>query len=508
MTQGSLAKALAQWRLGAAMLLAALAFIWPALVNGGPFFFPDTPTYIRGADAAAVWATGTRSVWSDRLIADAAPPQAQSKTPTATAKSTSLHPARPVLAGRSIYYGLFLLTGMWLFGLIGPVFLQALLASLQLAMLLRYVAGARGRNLIVSFSALSAVLAALTPLPFYASMLMPDIFIGFTVGMLSLLFFYWNDMGNWTRSFAMALALMGACFHASILLLAGCMLGLGLLVRLVFRIGSIASLLAAVGILAAAMLGEAAFNLSITKLLGNPPMRPPFLSARIINDGPGYAYLRQTCPGNGFELCHYLDRMPQDSDTFLWSKTRVDGVFSTVSMDTQRRISAQDKRFYMASAAYDPRGVAAAMAANFGRQLTLFDLKDFNYLFGSSMMLPVPVMDRVRQTQAYAKSMPTGWTVWLTVASSVFGAIVLVWAAMARSVLPDRNNRRIAYLGASLILAVLLNAGIASAMSKPHARYQMRIIWLLPLGAGLIIARRRQSIGQTRDGYTFGCDKT
>ena len=87
---------------------AALLLCVPALWNGLPFFYPDTPTYLRGAEMA----TGqvAKRLWStqaDRHGVELAATQdaaAPSPVPPAARGLTSVQD-KIVLAGRSIYYG-------------------------------------------------------------------------------------------------------------------------------------------------------------------------------------------------------------------------------------------------------------------------------------------------------------------------------------------------------------------------------------------------------------------
>jgi hypothetical protein len=39
-------------------------------------------------------------------------------------------------------------------------------------------------------------------------------------------------------------------------------------------------------------------------------------------------------------------------------------------------------------------------------------------------------------------------------------------------------------------LGIVANAAIAGGLSKPHARYQARIVWLLPAAAVLLLLPR------------------
>jgi hypothetical protein len=46
------------------------------------------------------------------------------------------------------------------------------------------------------------------------------------------------------------------------------------------------------------------------------------------------------------------------------------------------------------------------------------------------------------------------------------------------------------------LVALGANAAATGALSKPHHRYQARIVWLLPLAVGLAMLPRRAMAGQ------------
>src|SRR5271168_5314737 len=89
------------------VVVLTLLLTWPALYNRQPFFYPDTSTYIRGADAGIQHAFGQRSIWSlpDPTLGggtfSGAPHQ----------KSLSSIADKTVLQGRSPYYGALLYLG-------------------------------------------------------------------------------------------------------------------------------------------------------------------------------------------------------------------------------------------------------------------------------------------------------------------------------------------------------------------------------------------------------------
>ena len=92
-------------------IAAVAALIWPALYNGQPFFFPDTMTYIHGADVALHKLTGFSTPWT-RLEDDGSTADAQSPSGE-VAKTVSISSIKDkfVLSGRSVYYGALLYLG-------------------------------------------------------------------------------------------------------------------------------------------------------------------------------------------------------------------------------------------------------------------------------------------------------------------------------------------------------------------------------------------------------------
>ena len=89
----------------AAVLIVTAILLWPAYVNGEPFYMPDTSSYLRGADAAIHRLTGESSVWTQEYLR---------RYPSGPGKSEVAASAAPVvLAGRSIYYGSALYAAQW-----------------------------------------------------------------------------------------------------------------------------------------------------------------------------------------------------------------------------------------------------------------------------------------------------------------------------------------------------------------------------------------------------------
>jgi hypothetical protein len=477
-----------------------LALLWPAVVNRQPFLFSDTSAYVRGFDAAIYKATGIASDWTTddtKGHARASASRAQSRSveeQAAPTGATSAKPGRdtqPVLSGRSIYYGALIYLSDLVAGFWPLVLLQAALVAIAIVKTLRrLLAPAESRAVGVGTL---ACLVLLTPLAYFTDLAMPDIFGALAILAAASLLFMWRTDDRVSHGFWAVLLAASLVVHSANLLVVLGMAAVGLLmwaVKLarIDRNGLIALVLAIV----VAQMGETAFSFAVRKATGHPPIRPPFVTARLIDDGPGMDYLRRTCPGSGFAACGYLDRLPLSSDKFLWAAGR-GGVFSASSPADQRKLAAEDTRFARSVLADRPAVVIGTTIASIGSQFGQREMQIFNYppfrVEAYREKLPADTMADVTRTRAYVERMPVRYLeiIDLPIAALSFAMIgFFAW----------RNRRRQPQLAAFTMLvaaAFIVNGVVFGALSTPHGRYQNRIIWLLPLLALPLAARRQTS---------------
>lgn len=467
--------------------LLSAVLLWPMLVNGGAFYFPDTPAYIRGVDAALNRAIGWHSVWTQ----SAALPGTTVTAPVATGAISTVGGVpiggKPVLLGRSVYYGIIPFTGIavassdWL-----TVLVQALVTGIALVGLVRHFIDPRQRGFGWACAACFALLAA-TSLPFFVSMLMPDFMAGISIVAAAVLVVGWYRESRTGRLLWFILALAAALMHSANILILLAIAGPGLLfaaVRHDSGAGRGGATLVAIALLGLA--GEAVFTQAVTRITGAAPIRPPFVSARLIEDGPGLAYLDRNCPVSGFVLCHFRDRMPEGSDTFLWSADPRNGVFSATTPAIQRALSAEQMRFVIAVVRTFPLQSAIVMLRAGAKQMGLLSLAEFNYQsHGHLARVPPPVLREITMTRAYTRTMPVGISE-LMLWPSLLGSLAII--AMAFHI---RAMRPVAGYGAVAVLGLLANDIVCGALSTPHDRYQARIVWILPLISFLILIRAR-----------------
>jgi hypothetical protein len=444
--------------------------MWPALYNGQPFFFPDTLTYVEGADAGMRKITGSATSWAP-VDEHAAGTEAQTKD-------------KSVLAGRSVYYGALLYLGDKVDHFWFTVLLQAALLMLAMGLYLRTLEVTVWPELAIA----GVAMGVLTSASFYVSFLMPDVFAAVTLlvcaGLIGARSPNRVEYCLWT-----CLLVFSLISHSSHVLIATVLLMLALLVNLFRRSWANWRGLAVIGgCLVTAAAAESAFNIAVTHLVGSPPLRSPFLMAHAIEDGPGYRYLRDTCPENGFKLCEYLARLPVPAEEFLWSRSP-GGVFATASVPVRRELSAEQLRFIWAVLRYDPAGMASDSLKDMARQLASMRLTEFTtpaYLDIKPASLPARYVPAFLASAAYRGVMPTRGPVVIQLITFGAGAAVLTalftWPRLRRHV-----GREQLCMLAVLPAGVVVNAAICGCLSGPHDRYQARVAWLIPFAALSVI---------------------
>jgi hypothetical protein len=466
--------------------MLGLALLWPAFVNGQPFFMADTSTYVRSADAAVVELTGIRTHWSDELS------RRFPQIGDANAEPRSQHTAEPplVLFGRSIYYGAILYVAdvagsLWL-----VVALQALLAAVCIILTLRRLVPHEGSAKLVA-PLVVALLTLISPAAFFASYLMPDIFSGLAILAIGHLLFFSRDLGSREFGFWIAVLVLAVLFHTSNTLIAVALTILASLARIagLFAFPWHRLLPIAIALLLG-LAGEGLFGLAVEQATGKPPVRPPFIMARLIADGPGRDYLRESCPKSGFLLCRIQD-LPADSDYFLWSSTRPSGVFSAIPYSQRRQLAAEQTRFVIGVVLTRPIPVLRSTFAAVLLQAQQVELGEFNYHPTQSQAferkLPPTIMQEIRRSEAYHQTMPVKLVETLTLLSSIASIFLLCWTLLkvrGRGSLDPATG--FALIG---LMGIAANVVVCGALSTPHDRYLMRVLWVAPILAVAILQR-------------------
>ncbi len=450
------------------ILAAALLMTWPAWYNGFALLYPDSMSYLQdGARAARAFFLGQVSY----------------------------------TYGRSPLYSLVILP---LHRTVTPwpvVALNALLTAYVLWLVVRSLVA---RRTLLAYASLVGVLSLVTGLAWFASQVMPDILGPLAYLCIYLMVFAWDSLARAERVAVPLIAWWAIASHASHLLLAA---GLCAFLALFLRLRHLPARpwLAAVGRVAAVVgLAVAAELASNTFLYGKPSLngrRPPFLLARVIADGPGRRYLERHCGAGRWTICDHLHELPDNVASFLWTPG---GIWSSASNAEQDRLREDEAPVVLGTVRAYPGRELRVSAAHFWAQLHTFGLSDYAenrwVLRQFDTVLPGARASYLRSRQArdaLPEELFASIQDWAVVASLV---VILVgfWTRGRR----HRWSRRLVGLAAVVAFVVVANAAVTGVLSNVEDRYQARVIWLVPLLAGIVAStwageRRRDGSAPT-----------
>ena len=245
------------------VVAGALLMMWPAFLNGYPLLYPDSMSY----------------------LGDGRP----------LARMLLLHGPKGYSAMRSEFYSLGILLFHWNVTAWPIAALHALLASYVLWLVVRSLAV---RRIELQFLAIVGLLSLTTSLGWYACFIMPDILGPVLYLSIYLLVFARETLSARERWAVSAIAWWAMAAHSTHLMLAAgvcVLLGLLLLLRWppMRACGRGVAWMAAIVVLTAS--AQMALN---GTLYGKPSLngnRMPYLTARIVADGPGRWYLQRHC---------------------------------------------------------------------------------------------------------------------------------------------------------------------------------------------------------------------
>ena len=491
-----------RWRL-LIVALSSLAFLWPAVLNGGPFLFSDSVQYIRSPDGAIAKLFGPagKSEWSrPRPVAPG--------TPTLSGQDLAL--ASVPRSGRSIYYGVLANIGARTGGFWLTMVLQALCAALSIDLLCRAIGWMRARTYLLAV----AVAALLSPLAVYACFVMPDLFVSVLVLVAAALAAGADRLSRSDLGVGAGLIAYSAATHTSHLAVLAAIAAAAVVVCVLRREDRkrrapwVRLALVSVASLVIAIAAGAAFNMMVKKAYGAPLTEVPFLTARMISEHhPGESWLKRHCPDAGFVACKFTGRLPLTGNEFLWSADPVKSAFNTASIQDQIALGKEQTRLFLAIARQEPLPVARYFMTDWIAQLGTFSLDGMNvneeqriYL---DSLFPDDFRSAWRKSLGYRQGWPSdamtlglGVLVVASLASIVgLGASLMATAQANRS----EEEERLVSAALIVIVGVLANAAVCGGLSGVFGRYEARVLPSLILAgsfcAALLLARvQRRSI--------------
>lgn len=477
-----------------------LLSLWVLALNQSPTSYFDTGAYLeRGAQLIS--------------MAGLSPPEFPHQTAQKTAPEAAATATEPetIEGSRAMTYSL-ILGILLLFRFVeGVALMNAALAVgtvfFAFSVLLRQLP--QGPSW--AWAAFWAVaISSIGSLPFYVAFLMPDVFAPVLILLLALLVACAPNMTRFELAIAVLLGSLAVTVHLSHLAIALLTIPLVAAFALVSK-GEKRWLatLATVVIAAAGIAEQAVLRIAAKEQMDAEIIYRPFLTARLIQDGPGLSYLEDYCPNTEEPSCILYDALRLSEDPLRLTATNISfsknpstGSFQFLSASEQIGVAQDQFRFFVAVFLDRPFETAAAFATNVVRQM----------LLGS--------VDMTLQTDAIVnrnEGFPgmafgsfehgplTADTNWLATADAVHGALYVISALFLAWVLITRRlPKPVALFIWMILLGVLVNAIVTGGLSQPANRYGARVMWLLPAAAALagmvLLSLRRAALVHKSDG--------
>ena len=424
---------------------------WPALYNGYPLLYPDSMSYIEDGQRVA--------------------------------RAVFLHDLSSYYGVRSFIYGMGILPFHWNVTAWPIIGLQAALTAYILWLVAKSVVPARP---LVTYGVLVVALCLVTSMPWFVSYVMLDIFGPLLYLCIYLMVFDWDALSSGERAAVLLIGWWSAASHTTHVLIGAAVC---VVVLVLFRVQhrSVQQCARAVGRPAGVILAAIVAHLALhAYLYGKPSLtgeHAPFVMARLVADGPGRWYLSRHCAGSSLMICTDADRLPDNVAKFLWAP---EGIWRGASLEKQARLRDEEMGVVLGTIRAYPGDVLRLSAKNVWRQLQSFGLWNYEadpwILTMFDVVLPTE-RETYLQTRQARRALHEG--TFGGVEENVVLISVLAGAACSGALWRGWSSRLVG-LATTIIVAVIGNAAVTGALSNVEDRYQSRVIWLVPMLAGVL----------------------
>jgi hypothetical protein len=399
-----------------------------------------------------------------------------------------------LVPSRSTVFGLYLHVGeglhFW-----PQLVLQAACTLWIVGLVLRVTGlGFRPRLFLVVVS----MLALTTSLPFLNSLLLTDIFAGLSVLALYLLIFHWHALGRLEQGALSLLIAFSAASHSATLAVLIAVLMFAAALWLIWGLCDWRGLVGSGTGIATGAAMLLVTNFAFSGQLAWTPGGYGILFGRLLQDGIVKRHLDDHCPGAGYKLCPYRDRLPATGDDFLWNLGIFDELGRFAGLDDEMReivlgslkeYPREQLQTALVATAEQLRQVGSGYGVHNKIWHTYGIVKHF---------IPgeVPLMLRARQQLGQFGFMQMSWMQinWFHVPIA-WGSMALALVLAARALFSCRFDS-IETLAATVVVAILANAFICGALSGPHDRYGARMAWIATL---LVIVALALAFGRSSE---------
>ncbi|TMV07025.1 cytochrome d ubiquinol oxidase subunit II [Ruegeria sediminis] len=460
------------------------------IINRGPLFYFDTGSYFRQGNVA---------------LSMVLPPASRETGETAASKRPKAEVAdEDDTAGgsRSMAYAL-LVAAFWradaLAG-VAVVQLAAVLLAVWLAMRMLQRTADTGRSTL-ELVTIPLLAAATTSLPFYVAYVMPDIFAAIMLILIAAVVAAGSQMRLAEGLAVLALGAFAVVLHSSHMGIAVLMVPIAVIAALLRRgQGRWIAAAFSLGLAVIAIAERKVFEVAVETATKKEVMYTPHITARLIVDGPGMAYLEETCPQTDLATCALYEALSWSDDPYrltaahiIFERSKRLGSFRLMQPEDQKAVAAEQREFFFRVLANRPVATVLALGQNavdqLGSNSVVMTIPSGPVIRNAKSLSGLPeeklvVLDNIRLTRDPS---------WLEPADTIHTAIYLISFAIVAWILvrPGQVAPQMKVFALFLLIGIAVNALVCGGVSQPAPRYGARVIWLLPFAAAFLLLVRR-----------------
>ena len=430
---------------------ACLVILIPSILNGYPILFSDTGTYILSGMEAMV----------------------------------------PI--DRPVFYGYFIrLTSFWI-SLWYVVIFQAVFIILFIAMIFRYVF--ESRYVLLNTFAVVAILSGTSSLAYFTNHIVPDIFASMVIiGVV--LIVATPRLPIWLTVSLLLILSVFNLVHLSNLLITTSLTVVAIAGGILFfRKQWFKQRARAILYLCVLTISSWILLPAVNHMLGagfaSSRVKNIFMMGSLIENGLMKLYLEESCAEKGYDLCNYLDSLPEYTHLFLWDNRSPLYAGGCLEKDWLDCWLEKDPEYGIIIKDMFSQRKYFIRFAGFGIKTSLQQLVSYKIQprrpegEGSPVRWPMEKhfkRDYQRYISAKQQQQELSWPV-LSVTQRIIVPIALAFL-LPFLLMPSLRNKipvnvRIFTLG--ILLALVGNAFICAVFSHYNHRYQSRVIWIIPM---------------------------
>jgi hypothetical protein len=337
---------------------------------------------------------------------------------------------------------------------------------------------------LVDVALVALVCGTLTSLPWFASYLMPDLLAAAVLLYAAMLVRSFDVLSIPQRTVLGLLAAFAIGSHYGHIPLAVACIGAALAFRLLQRRLGFSVLVAAVAPIAAVVAANAALGMLFFDEPSAAPRRLPVLLARSIEDGPARWHLEDHCASARYTICEVFTEIPSSMDAVMWSEG---GLHRVATAEQMNRI--REEEFLILGRAFlaYPLQQTWSLIGNTVKQFVSLGTRDFLSAEIERLSGVVNVSFNRQRLRGLLNAFDL-----MHGAAVAFAFVVIAIFAWGDRLRSGPREREVL---AVVLFGLLANAAIFGGLSAPTDRYQSRVIWLVPVLAGLFwLERRRRAI--------------